>query len=40
MALTAEQHMRILGNLVEETGFKIFQVQNTVSLLMGEPKVL
>jgi len=32
MALTAEQNTRILGYLVEETGFKLFQVENTVSL--------
>ncbi|HXV22516.1 MAG TPA: Tex-like N-terminal domain-containing protein, partial [Desulfuromonadales bacterium] len=32
MALTAEQHARILGYLVEETGLKPFQVENTVDL--------
>jgi uncharacterized protein len=32
MALTAEQHARILGYLVEETGLKPFQVGNTVDL--------
>ena len=32
MALTAEQHARILGYLVEETGLKPFQVENTVAL--------
>ncbi|HXV21830.1 MAG TPA: Tex family protein [Desulfuromonadales bacterium] len=32
MALTAEQHARILGYLVDETGLKPFQVENTVAL--------
>jgi uncharacterized protein len=32
MALTAEQQTRILGYLVEETGLKPFQVENTVEL--------
>jgi uncharacterized protein len=32
MALTAEQNARILGYLVEETGLKPFQVENTVAL--------
>jgi uncharacterized protein len=33
MALSAQQHARILGYLVEETGLKPFQVANTVELL-------
>ena len=33
MALTSEQNSRIFGALVEETGLKPFQIENTVALL-------
>ena len=33
MAVSPEQHARILGYLIEDTGFKPFQVENTVVLL-------